>query len=58
MTDRTPHNNRPDIMVLNKTVKKAYIRDIAIFNGHNLHGTITKKLQKYTDLKKELVRMW
>jgi len=58
MTDLTPHNNRPDIMVLNKTIKEACIRDIAIFNSHNLHSTITKKLQKYTDLKKELVRTW
>jgi hypothetical protein len=28
--------------------------NIAIPNSHNLHSTITIKLQQYTDLKKEL----
>jgi hypothetical protein len=35
-----------------------YIRDIAIPNSHNLYSTITKKLQKYTDLKKGLLKTW
>jgi hypothetical protein len=28
------------------------------FLSHNLNSTITKKLQKYADLKEELVRIW
>jgi hypothetical protein len=32
--------------------------DVAIPNSHNLHSSITEKLQKYTDLKKELIGMW
>jgi len=36
-----------------KTTKEAYLIDAEIPNSHNLHSTITKKLQKYTDLKEE-----
>ena len=32
--------------------------DVAISNRHNLHCTVTEKLQKYADLKGELIRMW
>jgi len=31
--------------------------DVAIPNSHNLHCTVTEKLQKYADLKEELIRM-
>jgi hypothetical protein len=27
-------------------------------SSHNLHSTITKKLQKYADLKEQLLRIW
>jgi hypothetical protein len=30
----------------------------AIPNSHILHSTITERLQKYTDLKEELIRKW
>jgi len=56
--DRTIHNNRPDIVILEKTIKEAYFIDVAILNSQNLHSTITEKLQKYTDLKEELARIW
>jgi len=26
--------------------------------SHNLHSSITEKLQKYTDVKEELIRIW
>ena len=32
--------------------------DIAIPNTHNFHSAITEKLQKYTDLKAELIGLW
>jgi hypothetical protein len=53
ITDRTPHNNRPNILVviLNKTVKEVYVIDVAIPNSHNLHSTITERFHKYKDLK-------
>jgi hypothetical protein len=57
-TDRTTHNNRPDIIILDKTIKEAYLIVVAIPNSHSLHSTITEKLQKYTDLKEELIRIW
>jgi len=41
-----------------KTTKEAYLLDAVIRNSHNLHSTITHKLQKYTDLKEELIRIW
>jgi len=56
MTDRTIHNNRQDKVVLNKTIKEAYSVDVAVPNSHNLHSTITEKLQKYKDLKEKLTR--
>jgi hypothetical protein len=36
----------------------AYLVDVAIPNSHNLHSTITEKLQNYTDLTERLVRIW
>jgi hypothetical protein len=41
-----------------KTVKEAYLIDVAIANSQNLHSTITGKLHKYTDLTEELIRIW
>jgi hypothetical protein len=32
--------------------------DVAVPNSHNLHSTITERLQKYTDLKGELIGTW
>jgi len=46
------HNHRP----INKTVKEARSVDTAIPNSHILHSTITERLQKYTDLKEELIK--
>ena len=31
---------------------------LAIPNSHNLYSTITERLQKYTDLKEQLIRIW
>jgi hypothetical protein len=36
------------IVTLYKTIKEAYLIDVAISNSHNLYCTITKRLQKYT----------
>ena len=47
-----------DLIRLRKTVKEAYLIDAAIPNSHDLHSTITEKLQKYIGLKEELIRMW
>jgi hypothetical protein len=44
--------------MIGKTIKEAYLIDTTIPNSHNLHSTITEKLQKYVDLKDELTRIW
>jgi len=41
--------------MLDKTTKEAHSVDAAIPNRHNLHSTITERLQKYIDLKEELI---
>jgi len=33
------------------------ITDVTIRNNHNLHSTITEKLQNYTNLEEELVKI-
>ena len=43
--------------MLDKTVKEAYLIDVAIANSQNLRSTITENLQKYTDLTEELIRI-
>jgi hypothetical protein len=58
ITDRTIHKNRPDIVILDKTTKQAYLIYAAILKRDNLHSTISAKLQKYTDLKEEVIRIW
>jgi hypothetical protein len=49
--DRAANGIGRDIVILDKTTKIAYLTNVAISNSHNLHSTITEKLQKYTDLK-------
>ena len=44
--------------MFDKTIREAHLIYAAIHNSHNLHSTITERLQKYTDLKEELVRIW
>jgi hypothetical protein len=55
---QTIHNNRPNVVTFDKTIKEAHSIYAAIHNSHNLHSTITEKVQKYTVLKEELVRIW
>jgi hypothetical protein len=49
MTDRTVHSNRPEIVMLDKTTKEAHPVDAANPDSHDLHSTITERLQQYTD---------
>lgn len=58
ITDRAVHNNRPDIVLLSKFGKKAYLIDIAVPNTHNIEKTIAEKHRKYTELKDEVQRLW
>jgi hypothetical protein len=56
--DQSIHNNRLDMIICDKTVKEAYLLDVAVSNIYNFHSTITEKLQNYTYLKGELIRIW
>jgi hypothetical protein len=47
-----------DIIIFDKAMKEANLTDVAIPNSHNLHSTITEKLQKYTNLKVEEIIIW
>jgi hypothetical protein len=58
IADLTIQNNRQDKVIRNKTNKEAHSTDVAVPNSHNIHNTITEKLQKYSDLKEELTRRW
>jgi hypothetical protein len=57
-TDRTVQNNRPDIVILDKTIKEAYPIYIAIATSHTVRSTITEKLQKYKGWTEGLIRIW
>ena len=46
------------MVMLNKTVKEAYLIAVVIPSSHKLSTTITEKLHKYAELKEELVRTW
>jgi hypothetical protein len=38
-------------------MKGALSVDAAIPNSHNLHSTVTERLQNYTDMTEELIRI-
>ena len=54
---RSAHSNRPDSVTPHKTTKEAHSMSVAIPKSHNLHSTITERLQKYTDWKEQLIRI-
>jgi hypothetical protein len=56
--DQNVHNNSPDTVMCDKTIKQAYLTDAATPNNHILHSTLTEKLHKPTDLKEEVIRIW
>jgi len=50
ITARTVPNSRPQSSTLSRCSNSQ--------QSHNPHGSVTKNLQKYTDLKAELISMW
>jgi len=44
--------------MFDKTIKETFLIDAAIPSSRSLLGTITEKLQKHTDLKGKLSRVW
>lgn len=53
-TDKTVHANRPDITIINKREKLAYLIDIAVPNSSNLKKKVEEKLDKYASLAFEI----
>jgi hypothetical protein len=50
LTDIHIQHNRPDIIILNKQQKQAYLLDIAVPNSHNKTQTYNTKINKYLEL--------
>jgi hypothetical protein len=44
LTDIQIQHNRPDIIILNKQQKQAYLLDIAVPNSHNITQTYNTKI--------------
>jgi hypothetical protein len=57
-TDQTVANNRPDIVVIDKTNHTAKIIDIAIPLTHNIESTEAEKIRKYEDLAIQIKNIW
>jgi len=55
VNNRNIHKNRPNISVvmIDRTIKEAFLKDVAIYNSHNLQSTPTEKFQKYKRIEKK-----
>jgi hypothetical protein len=51
-------HNRPDIIILNKQQKQAYLLDIAVPNSHNITQTYNTKINKYIELSVAMRNLW
>jgi hypothetical protein len=51
-------HNRPDIIILNKQQKQAYLLDKAIPNSHNITQTYNTKINKYLELCVTMRNLW
>jgi hypothetical protein len=58
ITDQTIAHNRPDITVIDKKNKKAYLIDITVPNSANLQAAYTEKIRKYAELAIEVKQLW
>jgi hypothetical protein len=58
LTDIHIKHNRPDIIILNKQHKQAYLLDIAVANSHNISQTHNTKINKYLELSVAMRTLW
>jgi hypothetical protein len=58
LTDIHIQHNRPDIIILNKRQKQAYLLDIAVPNSHNITQTYNTKINKYLELSVAMRNLW
>jgi hypothetical protein len=63
LKDTQPHyiykpEERPDIIILNKQQKQAYLLDTAVPNSHNITQTYNTKINKYLELSVAMRNLW
>jgi hypothetical protein len=58
LTDIHIKHNRPDIIILNKQQKQAYLLDIAVPNSHNITQTYNTKINKYLEMSVAMRNLW
>jgi hypothetical protein len=58
LTDIHIKHNRPDIIILNKQQKQAYLLDIAVPNSHNITQTYNTKINKYLEFSVAMRNLW
>jgi hypothetical protein len=58
LTDIHIKHNRPDIIILNKQQKQAYLLDTAVPNSHNITQTYNTKINKYLELSVAMRNLW
>ncbi|CAH2233862.1 jg18646 [Pararge aegeria aegeria] len=58
ITDRYITANRPDIVLVYRSVRRAIIVDITILHDDNLVKAEKEKVSKYLDLAHEIIAMW
>jgi hypothetical protein len=58
LTDIHIKHNRPDIIILNKQQKQAYLLYIAVPNSHNITQTYNTKINKYLELSVAMRSLW
>jgi hypothetical protein len=58
LTDINIQHNRPDIIILNKQQKQAYLLDKAFPNSHNITQTYNTKINKYFELSVAMRNLW
>ena len=49
---------RPDIVIVNKMEKAAVITDFEILGDQRMIGKEKEKIEKYQNLKREILRLW
>lgn len=58
LTDRQVPHNKPDILIINKATRSAFIVDFAVPLNDNIGKTYVEKIVKYQDLSYELKRIY
>lgn len=58
ITDRTISHNRPDITLIDKGSRTAYLIDVSVPNSGNIQTAYAEKLRKYADLGVEVQQQW